>query len=91
LASLLWSSWCHECLLRSIGVVLASIGIDLTDIGIDLSVVNRLNACTWGSRCDLLLSSDSSGGDGVFMLLTLHVCFSILGWYIRRDEQDLTI
>jgi hypothetical protein len=38
-----------------------------------------------------LLSSDSSGGVGVFMLLTLHICFSILRWYICRDNQDLAI
>jgi hypothetical protein len=38
-----------------------------------------------------LLSSDSSGGVGVFTLLTLCVCFSVLRWYICRDDQDLTI
>jgi hypothetical protein len=38
-----------------------------------------------------LLSSDNSGGVGVFTLLTLRVCFSVLWWYIRRDDQDLTI
>jgi hypothetical protein len=54
----------------------------LTDIG-------QLEVCTWGS--DLLLSSDSSGGVGVFTLLTLHVCFSFLWWYICKDDQDLAI
>jgi hypothetical protein len=87
LASLLWGSWCHECLLRGIGVGLAGVGIDLPGIGIDLldidlSGVSRLKACTWGSSYDLLLSSDSSGGVGVFTLLTLRVYFSILRWYI---------
>jgi hypothetical protein len=38
-----------------------------------------------------LLSSDSSVGVGVFTLLTLRVCFSVLRWYICRDDQDLTI
>jgi hypothetical protein len=38
-----------------------------------------------------LLSSDSSGGAGVFALLTLSVCFSVLRWYICRDDQDLVI
>jgi hypothetical protein len=38
-----------------------------------------------------LLSSDSSSSIGVFTLLTLFICFSILQRYIRRDDQDLTI
>jgi hypothetical protein len=38
-----------------------------------------------------LLSSDSSGGVGVFTLLMLCICFSILRWYIYRDDQDLAI
>jgi hypothetical protein len=37
------------------------------------------------------LSSDSSGSIGVFMLLTLLICFSTLRWYIRRDDQDVVI
>jgi hypothetical protein len=72
---LLWGRWCHKCLLREIGV-------DLSDIG-------QLEVCTWGS--DLLLSLDNSGGVGVFTLLTLHVCFSVLRWYIGRDDKDLAI
>jgi hypothetical protein len=75
MASLLWGCWCHKCLLRWIGV-------DLSDIG-------QLEVCTWSS--DLLLSSDSSGGVGVFTLLTLRVYFSVLRWYICRDDQDLSI
>jgi hypothetical protein len=74
-ASLLWGRWCHKCLLRRIGV--------------DLSDIVQLEVCTRGS--DLLLPSDSSGGVGVFTLLTLHVCFSVLRWYICRDNQDLAI
>jgi hypothetical protein len=38
-----------------------------------------------------LLSSNRSGSVGVFSPLTLHVCLSILRWYICRDDQDLTI
>jgi hypothetical protein len=76
-ASLLWGRWCHKCLLRG--------------VGIDLSGVSRLKACTWGSGCDLLLLSNGTGSVGVFALLTLHICFSILRWYICRDGQDLAI
>jgi hypothetical protein len=50
-----------------------------------------LKACTWGSGCDLLLLSNGTGSVGVFALLTLHICFSILRWYICRDGQDLAI
>jgi hypothetical protein len=87
--SLLWGRWCHECLLRGIGLM--GIGIDLPDIGVDLSGISRLKASTWSSSCDLLLSSDSLSSVGVFTLLTLRVCFSILRWYICREDQDLTI
>jgi hypothetical protein len=38
-----------------------------------------------------LLSSNSSGSVGVFSLLTLCVCLSVLRWYICRDDQDLAI
>jgi hypothetical protein len=38
-----------------------------------------------------LLSSDGSGSIGIFTLLTLLIYFSILQWYIRRDDQDLAI
>jgi hypothetical protein len=38
-----------------------------------------------------LLSLDSSGGVGVFTLLMLRVCFSVLWWYICRGDQDLAI
>jgi hypothetical protein len=70
MASLLWGCWCHKCLLHEIGV-------DLSDIG-------QLEVCTWGSY--FLLSSNSSGGVGVFTLLTLRVFFSVLQWYICRDD-----
>jgi hypothetical protein len=96
LASLLRGSWCHKCLLCGIRVGLSGVGIDLPGIdvdlsSIDLSGISRLKACTWGSSCDLLLLWDISGGVGLFMLLTLRVCFSILQWYICRDNQDLAI
>jgi hypothetical protein len=61
----------------------------LSGIGVDLSGISLLEVCTWDNN--LLLSSYSSGGVGVFTLLTLHVCFFILRWYICRDDQDLTI
>jgi hypothetical protein len=76
-ASLLWSYWYHERLLLGVGV--------------DLSGVGRWKACSWGSDRDLLLSSHNSGGVGVFSLLTLRICLSILRWYICRDDQDLAI
>jgi hypothetical protein len=63
-------------------VLVVGIGVGLSDIG-------RLEVCSWGN--DFLLSSDSSGGVGVFTLLTLRVCFSVLRWYICRDDQDLAI
>jgi hypothetical protein len=42
LASLLWGSWCHKCLLPGIGVGLSGIGIDLSGVGVDMSGVSRL-------------------------------------------------
>jgi hypothetical protein len=38
-----------------------------------------------------LLSPDGFGSIGVFTLLSLLVCFSILRRHIRRDDQDLAI
>jgi hypothetical protein len=38
-----------------------------------------------------LLSSYSSGSIGVLALLALLIGFSILRWYIRKDDQDLAI
>jgi hypothetical protein len=38
-----------------------------------------------------LLSSNSSSSLGVFSLLTLRVCLSVLRWYIYRDDQDLAM
>jgi hypothetical protein len=38
-----------------------------------------------------LISSDNSSSVSVLTLLVLLICFSILRWYIRRDDQDLAI
>jgi hypothetical protein len=38
-----------------------------------------------------LLSSNGSGSVGVLALLALLIGFSILRWYIRRNDQDLAI
>jgi hypothetical protein len=38
-----------------------------------------------------LLPTSTSGGFGILALLALFMCFSILRWYIRRDDQDLAI
>jgi hypothetical protein len=40
LASLVWSSWCHKCLLLCVDVGLSGIGIDPPDVGVDLSGVS---------------------------------------------------
>jgi hypothetical protein len=80
-ASLLSSSLCRRCLLP--GVV-----VDLTGIE---RLLTWLLTCAWGSNSDLLLLSDSSSSVGVLTLLELLICFSILRWYIRRDDQDLAI
>jgi hypothetical protein len=75
--SLLWGSWCRRCLLPNVGV--------------DLSSISWLLAYTWDSDRELLLSSDGFGSIGIFTLLMLLICFSILWRYIRRDDQDLVI
>jgi hypothetical protein len=77
MASLLRSSWCSGCL--------------LPDVGVDLSGISRLVAYTWGGSGELLLLLDGFGSIGIFTLLTLLICFSVLRWYIRRDDQDLAI
>jgi hypothetical protein len=45
----------------------------------------------WGSCNEFLLPMSSSIGMGVLMLHVLFICFSILRWYIRREDQDLAI
>jgi hypothetical protein len=63
----------------------------LPDVDVNLTGISRWLACTWGRDGVLLLSLDSSGSIGIFKLLSLLVCFSILWWHIRRDDQDLAI
>jgi hypothetical protein len=38
-----------------------------------------------------LLSLNNSGSVGILALLVLLIGFSILRWYIRRNDQDLMI
>jgi hypothetical protein len=38
-----------------------------------------------------LLSSNCSGSVAVLALLALLIDFSILRWYIRKNDQDLAI
>jgi hypothetical protein len=38
-----------------------------------------------------LLSSNSSSSVGVLTLLVLFIGFSVLRWYISRNDQDLAI
>jgi hypothetical protein len=75
--SLLWGSWCCGCL--------------LPDVDVDLTGISRWLSCKRGHNGELLLSPDSSGSIGVFRLLSLLVCYSILWWYVYRDDQDLAI
>jgi hypothetical protein len=37
------------------------------------------------------LTSYNSSGVGILALYTLFICFSVLRWYIRRDNHDLEI
>jgi hypothetical protein len=76
-ALLLRGSWCR--------------GFLLPGVGVDLCRVERLLACTRSRGSKLLLSSDSSGSVGVLTLLMLFIYFSILRWYIHREDQDLAI
>jgi hypothetical protein len=63
----------------------------LLDVDVDLTGISRWLAYNWGHNGELLLSLDSSGSIGVFMLLSFLICFSILWWHVRRDDQDLAI
>jgi hypothetical protein len=53
--------------------------------------VAYLLTCGWSSYSEFLLLTSGSGGVGVLALDALFVCFSILRWHIRRDDQDLMI
>jgi hypothetical protein len=61
------------------------------DVVVDLPGVGYLLTYGWGSCNEFLLSTSSSGDVSVLVLLALFICFSILRWYIRRDDQDLAI
>jgi hypothetical protein len=61
------------------------------DVVVALPGVAYLLTCSWGSCSEFLLLTSSSGGVGVPSLQALFACFSILRWYIRRDDQDLAI
>jgi hypothetical protein len=56
-----------------------------------LAGVDWLLTCSWDNSGEFLLLTNSSGGVGVLSLMALFVCFSILRWYIHRDDQDLAI
>jgi hypothetical protein len=75
--TLLRVCWCRGCLLPDVVVVLPNIGCVLT--------------YDWSSCSEFLLPTSSPGGIGVLALYVLFVCFSVLMWYIRRDNQDLSI
>jgi hypothetical protein len=63
----------------------------LPNVDVDLTGISRWLACNWDSNGELLLSPDGSGSIGVFTLLSLLVCFSILWWHVCRDDKDLAI
>jgi hypothetical protein len=67
----------------------------LPGVNVDLAGVERLLtwllAYTWGSSGNLVWLSDGSGSVGILTFLALFICFSILRWYIRRDDQDLVM
>jgi hypothetical protein len=61
------------------------------DVFIALSSATYVLNCSWGSCNDFLLLVSSSVGVGVLTLYELFICLSVLGWYIRGDDQDLAI
>jgi hypothetical protein len=63
----------------------------LPDVDVDLTGISWWLAYNWGRNSELLLSPDGSGSIGIFMLLSLFICFSILWWYVCGDGQDLAI
>jgi hypothetical protein len=62
-----------------------------SDVVVALPGVAYLLTCGWSSYSEFLLLTSGSGGVGVLALHALFVCFSILRWHIRRDDQDLMI
>jgi hypothetical protein len=69
--------WCCRCLRPDVVVALPGVACLLT--------------CSLGSCSEFLLPTSGSAGVGVLALHTLFVYFSILRWYICRDDQDLAI
>jgi hypothetical protein len=63
----------------------------LPDVDVNLTGISWWLACNWGRNGELLLSQDGSGSVGVFTLLSLFICFSILWWYVCGGSQDLAI
>jgi hypothetical protein len=61
------------------------------DVVVDLPSVDWLLTCSWDSYSQLLLSTYHSVSVSILALLALFICFSILRWYICRDNQDLAI
>jgi hypothetical protein len=79
IALLAWlrGGWCRGCL--------------LPDVVIDLPGVDWLLTYGWTSCSELLLSTYHSFNIGILTLVALFIHFSILRWYIRKDDQDLAI
>jgi hypothetical protein len=77
IASLAWLRGSWRCLLPDVVVDLP---------GVDWLLIYSLSNCN-----EFLLLTNSSGSVGVLALLALFICFSVLRWYIRRDDQDLAI
>jgi hypothetical protein len=74
---LLMVCWSCRCLHSDVVVALPSIACVLTS--------------GWGRCSEFLLPTSSFVGVGVLTLYVLLICLSILGWYICRNDQDLTI
>jgi hypothetical protein len=75
--TLLRVCWCHGCL--------------LLDVVVNLPSVAWLLTCNWDSCSEFLLPTNSSSSVGVLALLAWFICFSILWWYVHRDDQELAI
>jgi hypothetical protein len=81
LLACLRGGWCCGCLLPDVVVELPKVDWLLT----------WLLTYGWDSCSEFLLPTNSSGGVGVLALLVLFIRFSVLKWYIHRDDQDLAI
>jgi hypothetical protein len=72
-------------------VICWSYGSLFPDVVVALPSISCVLACDWSSCSEFLLPTSSHVGVGVFTLLALCICFSILRWSIHRDNQDLTV